>query len=262
MSAAFHEEDDAIGKAYDSRLVGRFLPYMRPYGWRVAAAILLLLATTGLQIAQPLLVQQAIDHDIAKGRTSGLPWIIAAYVGVLAFMFVFRYAQSLMMVVVAQKVMNDLRLRLFRHLQRMSIAFYDANPVGRLVTRLTNDITALNDLLTAGAITIIADLFMIIGVAAVLLVINWKLAAITFVIMPFLAVIMRWFAVVMRNSFRKQRRHIARLNAFTAEHIGGMLLVQLFGRQRKDNEEFRDHNGELLQANMEVVHSFALFEPV
>jgi ATP-binding cassette subfamily B multidrug efflux pump len=158
--------------------------------------------------------------------------------------------------------MNDLRMQLFRHLQRMSIAFYDANPVGRLVTRLTNDIAALNELLTAGAITIIADVFMIVGVAAALLWINWKLALITFVIMPILAVIMRWFAVVMRNSFRKQRLHVARLNGFTAEHIGGMLLVQLFGRHRRDNEEFREHNGRLLDANMEVVHSYAIFEPV
>ncbi|MHB8683029.1 MAG: ABC transporter ATP-binding protein, partial [Dehalococcoidia bacterium] len=213
-------------------------------------------------VVQPLLVQQAIDRDISKGVTTDLSWIAGLYLSVLALMFVFRYAQSVLMVLVSQKVMNDIRMKLFRHLQRMSIAFYDANPVGRLVTRLTNDIMALNDLLTAGAITIVADLFMIIGVAAALLWVDWKLALITFVIMPFLAVIMRWFAVVMRNSFRKQRLYVARLNGFTAEHIGGMLLVQLFGRQRKDLEEFKTHNGRLLDANLEIVRSFALFEPV
>ena len=260
--SGYHEEDDAIGKAYDARLVNRLMQYMRPYRGRTVLAIVLLLVTTGLLLAQPLLVQQAIDRDIAKQRTGGLWWIIAAYLSVLALLFVFRYVQSLLMVVVSQKVMNDLRMQLFRHLQRMSIAFYDANPVGRLVTRLTNDIAALNELLTAGAITIIADVFMIVGVAAALLWINWKLALITFVIMPILAVIMRWFAVVMRNSFRKQRLHVARLNGFTAEHIGGILLVQLFGRHKRDNEEFREHNGRLLDANMEVVHSYALFEPV
>ncbi len=260
--SGYHEEDDAIGKAYDARLVNRLMQYMRPYRGRTVLAIVLLLVTTGLLLAQPLLVQQAIDRDIAKQRTGGLWWIIAAYLSVLALLFVFRYVQSLLMVVVSQKVMNDLRMQLFRHLQRMSIAFYDANPVGRLVTRLTNDIAALNELLTAGAITIIADVFMIVGVAAALLWINWKLALITFVIMPILAVIMRWFAVVMRNSFRKQRLHVARLNGFTAEHIGGILLVQLFGRHKRDNEEFREHNGRLLEANMEVVHSYALFEPV
>ncbi len=260
--SGYHEDDDVIGKAYDSRLVGRLMHYIRPYGWRVVTAILLLLATTGLALAQPLLVQQAIDRDISHGTADDLWWIIGLYLLVLTLIFSFRYVQSLFMVVVSQKVMNDLRLQLFRHLQRMSIAFYDANPVGRLVTRLTNDIGALNELLTAGAITIIADLFMIVGVAAVLLWISWKLALITFVIMPLLAVIMRWFAVVMRNSFRKQRLHVARLNAFTAEHISGMMLVQLFGRQRKDNEEFRGFSRGLLDANMEVVHSFALFEPV
>jgi ATP-binding cassette subfamily B protein len=258
----YDPEDDVIGKAYDSRLVGRLMPFMRPYAWRIGLAVVLLLATTGLALVQPFLVQQAIDRDIAKGETGDLWWIIGAYLIVLVFMFAFRYVQAVQMVIVSQKVMNGLRMRLFRHLQRMSIAFYDANPVGRLVTRLTNDIAALDQLLTAGAITIIADLFMIVGVAAALLWINWKLALITFVIMPVLAVIMRWFAVVMRNSFRKQRLHVARMNAFTAEHISGMMLVQLFGRQKKDNEEFRRYNDHLLGANLEVVNSFALFEPV
>jgi ATP-binding cassette subfamily B protein len=258
----YDPEDEVIGKAYDSRLVGRLMPYLRPYGWRIVLAMGLLLATTGLALAQPFLVQQAIDRDIAKAQTDDLWWIIGLYLAVLVLMFSFRYVQSLQMVIVSQKVMNDLRMKLFRHLQRMSIAFYDANPVGRLVTRLTNDIAALDQLLTAGAITIVADVFMIIGVAIALLWISWKLALVTFVIMPVLAIVMRWFAIVMRNSFRKQRLHVARMNAFTAEHIGGMMLVQLFGRQRKDNDEFRGFNNSLLDANMEVVHSYALFEPV
>ena len=260
--SGYDADDEAIGKAYDSKLVGRLMVYIRPYGWRVILALVLLLATTGLMLVQPLLVGIAIDRDISQGTTDDLWWIIGLYVLVLILVFIFRYAQSLQMVYVSQKVMNDIRMQLFRHLQRMSIAFYDANPVGRLVTRLTNDIAALNELLTAGAITIIADVFMIIGVAIALFFLNWKLALITLAIMPFLAVIMRWFAVVMRNSFRKQRQHTAAMNAFTAEHLGGMLLVQLFGRQRKDNDEFRGYSGRLLDANMEVVHSFALFEPV
>ncbi len=260
--SGYNEDDDVIGKAYDSRLVGRLMEYMRPYAWRVIAAIFLLLATTGLALAQPLLIQQVIDRDIVNGTTDDLWWITLLYMAIVVLMFIFRYIQSMFMVLVSQKVMNDLRMKLFRHLQRMSIAFYDSNPVGRLVTRLTNDISALDQLLTAGAITIIADVFMIIGVAIVLLFISWELALITFVIMPILAVLMRWFAVVMRNSFRKQRLHIARLNGFAAEHISGMLLVQLFGRQRKDYQEFRGHSERLLSANMEVVHSYAIFEPI
>ncbi|MEX0750952.1 MAG: ABC transporter ATP-binding protein [Dehalococcoidia bacterium] len=260
--AGYHEDDDVIGKAYDRRLMGRLMEYMRPYAWRIIVALVLLLATTGLQLAQPLLIQQAIDRDVVRGETDDLWWITLLFVSTLVLLFVFRYAQAMFMVFVSQRVMNDIRMKLFRHLQRMSIAFYDKNPVGRLVTRLTNDITALNDLLTAGAITIIADLFMIVGVAIVLLVISWKLALITFVIMPVLAIVMRWFAVVMRNSFRKQRLHVARLNAFTAEHIAGMMLVQLFGRRQKDADEFRDHSGKLRDANMEVVYAYAAFEPV
>jgi ATP-binding cassette subfamily B protein len=258
----YNEEDDVIGKAYDSRLVGRLMGYIRPYGWRVAASFVLLLVLTGLALVQPLLVKLAIDRDVAKGTTDDLWWIALVFLGVLILSFVFRYVQSILMVQVSQRVMNDLRLQLFRHLQRMSISFYDANPVGRLVTRLTNDIAALDQLLTAGAITIIADVFMIVGVAIALFWINWKLALVAMVIMPVLAVLMRWFAVVMRNAFRRQRLHMARMNAFTAEHISGMLLIQMFGRQKKDFTEFDEHSGALQAANMSVVHQFALFEPV
>jgi len=258
----YNEEDSVIGKAFDRELVTRLMMYMRPYGWRVAMAVLLLLATTVFTLAQPFLVQQAIDRDISHGTTHDLWWIVSLYVATLLLNFVFTYIQSVQMVLVSQKVMNAIRMGLFRHLQRMSIAFFDANPVGRLVTRLTNDIVALDQLLTAGAITMIRDAFMIVGVAAALLVIDWRLALITFVIMPVLAVVMRWFAIVMRNAFRKQRLQIARLNAFTSEHISGMLLVQLFGRQRKDMQEFRSHNDRLLDANLEVVNSYAVFEPV
>lgn len=260
--SGYIEDDDVIGKAYDSRLVGRLMGYMRPYRWHVFAAIFALLLTTAIQLGQPLLIQQAIDRDITKGTTDDLWWITLLYVLSLLLMFVFRYAQAMLMVFVSQKVMNSLRLKLFRHLERMSIAFFDANPVGRLVTRLTNDISALNDLLTAGAITIIADLFMIVGVAIALMIISWKLALITLVLMPVLAVLMRWFAIAMRNAFRRQRLNVARLNAFTAEHIGGMLLVQLFGRRRRDLDEFSAHNRRLLDANMQVVHQYAIFEPI
>lgn len=260
--SGYHEDDDAIGKAYDSRLVGRLMPFLAPYRMRIFVAIALLFAATGVALAQPFIIREAIDRDITRAQTDDLWWLAALYIGTLVLTFVFRYSQALLMVHVSQRVMNDIRLKLFRHLQRMSIAFYDANPVGRLVTRLTNDIAALNEMLTAGAITIIADVFMIVGVAVALLIISWQLALITFVIMPVLAILMRWFAVVMRNSFRKQRLHVARLNAFTAEHISGMLLVQLFGRQRKDYEEFRGYSGRLRDANMEVVQSYAIFEPV
>ncbi len=260
--SGYHEDDDVIGKAYDSRLVGRLMEYMRPYQWRVLLALLLLLATVGLTLAQPLLIGTAIDRDVAHGTTDDLWWISLLYVGTLAGIFTFRYAQSLLMVLVSQRVMNDIRMKLFRHLQRMSISFYDSNPVGRLVTRLTNDIAALNELLTAGAVTIVADVFMIIGVAIALFFLNWKLALITLAIMPFLAFMMRWFAIVMRTSFRQQRLHVARMNGFTAEHISGMMLVQLFGRQKRDYGEFRDHNGKLLAANMGVVNSYAIFEPI
>lgn len=261
-SFGYNEEDDVIGKAYDSQLVGRLMQYIRPYGWRVALAVVLLVFVTGLMLLQPVLVQQAIDRDVANGTTDDIWWIGGLYVVVLALLFVFRYGQSLLLVQVSQRVMNDIRLQLFRHLQRMSISFYDANPVGRLVTRLTNDIVALDQLLTAGALTIVADIFMIIGVAIFLFIYDWKLALITLAVMPLLAVLMRWFAVAMRNAFRRQRLHTARMNAFAAEHISGMLLIQMFGRQQADLADFDHHSGALQDANMSVVRQFAAFEPV
>lgn len=261
-SIGYNEEDDVIGKAYDSELVGRLLQYIKPYGVRMALAILLLVLVTGLTLVQPLLVQQAIDRDVANGTTDDMWWISGLYLIVLALLFVFTYAESMLLVQVSQRVMNDMRLELFRHLQRMSISFYDGNPVGRLVTRLTNDIVALDQLLTAGALTILRDLCMIFGVAILLFVIDWKLALITLAMMPVLAVLMRWFAIAMRNAFRRQRLHTARMNAFAAEHISGMLLIQMFGRQKTDLAEFDDNSGALQAANMSVVHQFAAFEPV
>ncbi len=261
-SIGYNEEDDVIGKAYDSELVGRLLQYIRPYSWRMALAILLLVLVTALTLVQPLLVQQAIDRDVANGTTDDMWWISALYLVVLVLLFVFTYAESLLLVQVSQRVMNDMRLELFRHLQRMSISFYDANPVGRLVTRLTNDIVALDQLLTAGALTILRDVCMIVGVAILLFVIDWKLALITLAMMPVLAFLMRWFAIAMRNAFRRQRLHTARMNAFAAEHISGMLLIQMFGRQKTDLVEFDENSGALQAANMSVVHQFAAFEPV
>ncbi len=260
--SGYNEDDDVIGKAYDARLVGRLMEYLRPYRVRIFVAVFFLLATTALQLAQPILVQQAIDRDIVNRETGNLWWITSLFVSSLVLIFIFRYAQALLMVWVSQKVMNDIRLKLFRHLQRMSIAFYDANPVGRLVTRLTNDIAALNELLTAGAIMIVADLFVIFGVAGLLFWYSWQLALIALTLMPVLAVLMRWFAVVMRNAFRRQRLHIARLNGFVAEHVSGILLVQLFGRREKDLGEFKGHSKNLLDANMQVVHQYAVFEPI
>jgi len=260
--SGYNPDDDVIGSAFDSRLMGRLMSYIRPYIWGFAAALVLLLAATGLQILQPFLIRLAIDLDVSNGETDDLWWISGLYLVTLILLFVFRYGQSLLMVLVSQRVMNDIRIRLFRHLQRMSIAFYDANPVGRLVTRLTNDIVALNDLLTAGAITILADLFMIAGVAIALLLIDWRLALISLALMPILAVLMRWFAVAMREAFRGQRFHVARLNGFTAEHISGMSLIHLFGRQQRDLAEFDAHNRDLLRANLRVVHQYAVFEPI
>jgi ATP-binding cassette subfamily B protein len=258
----YNEEDDVVGKAYDSRLVRRLFHYVRPYASWVVLATLLLMVATGLTLLQPFLVQQAIDRDVAKGETDDLWWIASIYVAVLALLFVLRYSQSMLMVVASQRIMNDIRLQVFRHLQRMSIAFYDSNPVGRLVTRLTNDIVALDQLLTAGAITILADVFMIVGVAIALFWINSKLALITLVMMPFLGALMRWFAIAMRNAFRRQRLHTARMNAFAAEHLSGMLLIQLFGRQQQDLKDFDEHSRALQDANMSVVRQYAAFEPV
>ena len=215
-----------------------------------------------LQIAGPLIVRRAIDTQIGKGRTDGLGTLVLLYLGVLLAVFVFSFLEIMIMTYVGQRVMMDLRLQLFGHVQRMSIAFFDRNPVGRLLTRLTNDVATLEQVLSQGVIQTLTSVFVIIAIGCVLLVLDWRLALIMLTLVPLLSFAVRWIALEQRDGFREQRAWLSRINAYLNENITGMAVVQLFNRQKRNFQRFDQRNDSLLQANLKVVFYYAIFEPV
>jgi ATP-binding cassette subfamily B multidrug efflux pump len=260
MDAAW-DEDDVIGKAYDSRVARRLGRYLRPYLWPIAMATFLLLAVAGLEIVGPLILKEAIDGQIVKGRTDKLGLLALLYLGVLVANFAMRYGQAVLMAYVGQSVMMDMRVQLFGHLQRMSISFFDRNPVGRLVTRLTNDIATLEMVISQGVVAIVTNLLMLLAIIVVLLVLDWKLALLMYALIPFLVAAVQYFAWTQRDGYREQRAWLARINAYLNENITGMAVIQLFNRQRENLRRFDQRNRGLLDANLKVLAWYAIFEP-
>jgi ATP-binding cassette, subfamily B, multidrug efflux pump len=255
-------DDEITGKAYDAVLVRRLFGYLRPYMARVAAGVALLLALAGLELLGPLIGKVAVDRYIVPGDPSGLPLMAAAFVAVQLLISGLRYAQNLLTQVLGQRVMFDLRMRIFSHLQDMSLSFYDHNPVGRLITRLTNDVDALNELLTSGAVAIFGDVFSLASIAVALLLLNWRLALISLAVMPLVYVTTRWFQAGMRQAYRDVRLRLAIINGYLNENISGMQVVQLFNRERRNFERFDQLNHDHYAANMRSVFYFSLFYPV
>ena len=262
MTADFEwAEDEVIGKVYDSLIARRLGGYLRPYSLAIGVALFLLVALAGLEIAGPLIIKVAIDGQITKGKTSGLALLVVLYVATLAGVFVMRYAQGVLMTYVGQRVMMDMRLQLFAHIQRMSIAFFDRNPVGRLVTRLTNDIATLEQVISQGVVAIFANLLMLGAIVVVLLVLDWRLALLMYLVLPFLVVAVQFFSRTMRDCYREQRAWLSRINAYLNENITGMAVVQLFNREKENLRRFRERNGGLLGANLKFLGWYAVFEP-
>lgn len=260
MSLAFHE-DEVLGRAYDARLMRRLLGYVRPYRASVALAIALLLMTSAMSLAGPYLVRVAIDLHIAPGRLEGLALVILAYVGALVGAFVFRYANTYVMQRVGQQAMYDLRMELFGHLQRLSVGFFARQPVGRLITRITNDIDALNEMITQGVVAVFGDLFTLVLIIGIMLYLDWRLALATMVVLPVIIGVTARFRVQARESYRAVRVRLARINAFLNEHIMGMGIIQLFGREAREQARFDALNRDHLSANMAALRSFAMFHP-
>lgn len=261
MSTAFHE-DEIIGAAYDAHLMRRLMGYVRPYRAAVALAVVLLLLTSAASLVGPYIVRIAIDDHITPGRLEGLGVVILAYLGALAAAFILRYAQTYMMARVGQHAMYDLRMELLTHLQRLSVGFYTRHPVGRLVTRVTNDIEALNEMITQGVVAIFGDLVTLVGIVAILLYLDWRLALATMLVLPVIILFTARFRAVAREAYRAIRVRLARINAFLNEHIMGMGIVQLFGREAREQTRFEELNREHLTAGMASLRSFAIFHPV
>jgi len=262
MATNFVHEDEVLGKAYDGRLMRRLLGYLRPYKAKVAVAMVLIFTTGAVELAGPYLTALAIDNAMKPGKLAALPPIIAIFVAALGVGFVLRYAHNYIMQEIGQSVMYDMRLQIFSHLQHQSLSYFNHNPVGRLISRLTNDVDALNELISSGVVTIIGDLVALVGVVIVLVVLDWRLALVTLAVLPVIAFASQQFQRLMRTSYRQQRVRLAKVNAFLQENISGMLVVQLFNRERRKLGEFDVLNEDYLQANLQSLKVFAFFFPV
>src|SRR2546429_2198055 len=263
-------EEEALGKAYDSHLMRRLLQYMAPYKWWVVLALGLVAVVTPLELAPPLMFRNAIDRFFVpamKGQLGetdawhGILVISAVYFFILLFDFLAQYAQIRIMQRVGQQTMYDMRNGIFGHLQRLPMTYFDRNPVGRLVTRVTTDVDALNDLFAAGVVTMINDFFLLVVMAVLLFKIDRRLALDTLAVLPGILIVTMIFRKFVRDANRRIRTAIARINAFLQEYISGMSVVQLFNRERKAVEEFEKRNRDNMLAWRDAILAYALFYP-
>ena len=254
-------EEEVLGKAYDARLMRRLLEYLRPYWRQVLVALAAIVSASTLQLAQPYLIKVAIDDHIAVGDTRGLGVLAAAYLAILVASFALEYLQTWTLQMTGQKIMFDLRMQIFGHLQRLDVQYFDRNPVGRLMTRVTTDVDVLNELFTAGVVSVFGDVFLLAGIMGALLVMDWRLALLAFTVLPLIVLVTQWFRRNVRDSYRSVRTWIARINAYLQEHITGMSTVQLFRRERRSFDDFDAVNRGHRDANIDSIFYYAVFYP-
>jgi ATP-binding cassette subfamily B multidrug efflux pump len=255
------QEEDVLGKAYDARLMRRLLQYLRPYWPQVLVALAAIVAGGAASLAQPYLIKVAIDQYVAAGRLDGLNDLALVFLAVLVVSFAAEYTQTWTMQLTGQRIMFDLRMAIYGHLQRLDLAFYDRNPVGRLMTRVTSDVDVLNDLFTSGVVTVFGDVFALVGIMVMMLWMNWRLALVAFAVLPLVGLVTQWFRRNVRDSYRVVRGWIARINAFLQENITGMSTVQLFRREGLNFERFDEIDRKHRDANIESIFYYAVFYP-
>jgi ATP-binding cassette, subfamily B, multidrug efflux pump len=254
-------EEEVLGKAYDARLMRRLLGYLRPYWRQVAVAFVAIVAGAAAQLAQPYLVKVAIDRHIATGQLDGLASLAGVYLAILVGAFGAEYVQTWVLQLTGQRIMFDLRMEIYRHLQRLDVKYYDRNPVGRLMTRVTSDVDVLNDLFTSGVVTVFGDLMTLVGIMGVMLWMNWRLALVAFAVLPLIVLVTQWFRRNVRDSYRTVRGWIARINAYLQENISGMTTVQLFRREALNFARFDEIDRKHRDANIESIFYYAVFYP-
>ncbi len=258
-----HYYEGASGdKVYDGYLMKRLLVYLKPYTKHVIAAACLLLVVSALGLAGPYLIKVAIDRYIQTKNLRGLNWIALIFLGVMALEFILRYWQIYLMQFTGQKVMFDLRLKLFSHLQQMPVSFFTEQSVGGLMSRVVNDIAVLNEMFSAGIVAVLGDIIMLLGIMLVLLLMNWRLALVVFTVIPLLFYASYIFRKKVRKSFRDIRRYMAGINSFLQENITGMPIVQVFNRQDKNLKQFEKINGSYLDAYLETIFYYSVFFPI
>lgn len=261
-AAAISTDEDALGKAYDARLVRRLLSYVRPYRPLVVAALACLVLQSGMQLAGPLLTRWVIDHALPARDTALVVQVAALYAALLVGQFGAAFGETLYTALLGQRVMRDLRHALFVRLQQLPVAYFDRNPVGRLVTRVTSDVEALNELFTSGVVSGVGDLVTLLAIGVVMLWVDWQLALAAFLVIPLVLLASRLFQQAVRTSYRDIRTRLARLNAFIGERVGGIRIVQLFGREAKELRRFDALNQSHLDAHLSSITVYALYFPL
>jgi ATP-binding cassette, subfamily B, multidrug efflux pump len=254
-------DEEVLGKAYDARLMRRLLQYLRPYWRQVALAFVTILVSAVASLIQPYLIKVAIDRYITQRQLAGLDGLAVLYLTILVASFGAEYFQTWTLQLTGQRIMYDLRMAIYRHLQRLDLRYYDRNPVGRLMTRVTSDVDVLNDLFTSGVVTIFGDVFTLLGIMAVMLWMNWRLALVAFSVLPLIFFVTQWFRRNVRESYRTVRGLIARINAFLQENITGMTTVQLFRREGMNFARFDAIDREHRDANIDSIFYYAVFYP-
>lgn len=246
-------ENEIVGRAYDRGLMTRFIRYLAPYRWQVLGALSLLPLMAAAKLAQPWLIKLAIDRHIMTGRIEGLPLLALWFLLLIIGESLLTYLEVWLLQQLGQRVMQDLRLELFAHVQRLPASFFDRTPTGSLVTRLTSDVEVLGEMFAAGIITVVGDLLVLLGIVGIMLWMNPRLSLATFTVLPVLVWIAFTFRRRMREAFREVRARLAHLNSFLAESIGGMSVVQLFNREETEREEFTRLNAAYRDANLPVI---------
>lgn len=255
-------DEDKLTRTYDAALMRRLLRYVRPMRGRMAIAVLLLLLSSGLSVLGPILTKIAIDQHIANKNVRGLTLVALAFLGILLLGLVVNYYRSVLMERIGQRIMYDLRMQIFGHLQRLPLAFFNRNPVGRLMTRVTNDVESLNELFTSGLVSVFGDIFMLAGIIIALFQLNWQLTLLTLSTVPLLYLATAIFKKKVREAERDIRVRLAKINAYLQENITGMAVVQLFNREEKNFGQFEEKNRDYLEAYRKTIFYYAVFYPV
>jgi ATP-binding cassette subfamily B multidrug efflux pump len=259
--ATHSHEDDILGKAYDRKLMSRLLVYARPYRSLMYGAFALLCVEGGIQVVGPLLTRRVIDVAVPTRDTRIVAICTAFFFLALVVEFVTSYGQTWLTSLLGQRVMRDLRMEIFHHLQRLSVSYFDRNPVGRLITRVTSDVETLNELFTSGVVSGLGDLFTLVAISVAMLLMDWRLALASFAVIPFVVIVSGLFRKGVRESYREIRVRIARINSFLQERLTGMRIVQLFGQEKREAERFDDLNKSHLDAQLKSITVYALYFP-
>ena len=260
--SAVQDDPEVPATGYDAALLRRLLRYIRPYRGLTALALLLLLGQSGLALIGPRLTEHALDVAIPRKDMGLLGLLAALYFGTMVLEFIVEYVGALLTTFIGQRVMYDLRMEMFAHLQRLSVGYFDRNPVGRLMTRVTSDVETLNELFSSGVVTIFGDAFTLFAIMGMMLAIDWRLALVTFAVIPLVWLTARIFRRRVREAFRDIRFRLARLNSFLQERLSGMRVVQLFGREESSAKRFAELNREHLEAHLRSITIYAVFFPV